>query len=116
MDDRLQPQQRLVVGEDLFTQSVARDRAAPDHAGEGRLDRRNGLAAGAEQAVDDGVGIPDPHPQPAEQFGGNGFSHGDRSGQAEDDHRAASACSRCARRAGVTSGSTPNQARKPGRA
>ena len=51
-----------------------------------------------------------------EHGGGGALAHADRAGEAEDDHRPPKLSTTRRRSAGVTSGSTPNQAAKPGRA
>jgi hypothetical protein len=117
MQDPLQPAERRRIAEDLAAQRLAVDPVRPGDTGKGRLDRRQRPAARPHQPVDRRVRIIDPAAEPTQHAGRRALAHADRSGEAEDDHRAI-ASSTAARSAPSTAGASggSNQAWKPGTA
>ena len=118
VDDRLQPAQRVAVGEDALAQDRAVDRAVPDRAGKRGLHRRDRAAAPRQQPVHGHVRIVDRHAEVAEHRGRRRLTHADRSGQPDDHHagQPGRSAATWARSASSTTGSTPYQPAKPGRA
>lgn len=115
MQDGFEPPEGGSVAEHPCAEGAPVDRPVDDHARERRRDWRHGPTAAAEQAVHHGIGIMDGDAEAAKLRGRGALAHADRTGEADDDHRYVSR-STSARRSGVTSGSTPNQAAKAGRA
>lgn len=115
MQDAFEPPKGGSVAEHPRAEGAPVDRPVDDRARERRRDRRHGPTATAEQAVDHGIGIMDGDAEAAKLRGRGALAHADGTGEADDDH-----CyvprSTSARNSGVTSGSTPNQAAKAGRA
>ena len=115
MEDGLQPGQRLRIVEDAGAERAAVDMALTDGAGKGGLDFRHRLAARPEQPMHRGIPLMHGDAHAAQQAGGGGLAHTDRAGEADHFHGANPATT-ARRRSSVTSGSTPNQAAKPGTA
>ena len=100
---------------DAPRQEGAIDRTVDDRSRKGRLDQRRRFAA--IEVVNGLVGIEDRNAMLGKKGGDRRFAHGDRAGEAEDEHqRAVMLCSTAARSAAVTVGRLPNQRSKPGAA
>lgn len=85
--DRLELAQPGRVGEDDAPECLAVDGTILHDARKSLVDRRHGGTAACQQAMNGGVGIMHRHTH-APQHGRTGrFSHADRPGQADDDHR-----------------------------
>jgi len=114
--DRLQPGQRRAVAKDRVAQQRPVEHAVADGAGKGARDRTQGAAASRLEPVDGRVGIEDRNARAPEKGGGGRLPHADPAGQADDPHPAPRSARTKRRNAASTTGSTPNQAAKPGRA
>ena len=80
---------------------------------------RDRAPARTQQPVHRLMGTKDEYPLAPEQGRGRRLAHGDRAGQAEDNHCRNQSCAACrtlSLSSGVTSGSMPNQAVNAGRA
>ena len=119
VNDGLEPRDRGAIGEHALRQKITVDRAVDKHPWEGALDS---LRAGAAvKGVDGDVGVEHRRAFGGEHCRHRRFAHGDRAGQANDDHAfplldSRMSASISARNCGVTSGRTPNQRSKPGAA
>jgi hypothetical protein len=88
VDDRFQHRQGLGIAHHGRAEPWrGRSRPSTDHAGKGRLDRRDGRAAAGVERVDRRVGVVDRHALVDEHRRGRRLAHADRSGQAQDQHR-----------------------------
>ena len=123
MHDGFEPTQRRRVAENATAEFGAVDRAIADDAGKHRANGPDRRAVVAQQTMYLGIGIVNGNAEPAQPLGGHGLAHADRSGEPEYDHPSPGhqfvqpgASSTKRRSSGVTAGSTPNQAAKPGRA
>ncbi len=118
MQDGLQPRQRGAVAENASGKRCAIDAgSAFRHAREGPVDGRDAGAARGERLVNRGIGVEHRYTELPEHGSSGTLAHADRAGKAEDEHRRLqppSVADTAARKAGVTSGSRPNQAAKPG--
>src|SRR6185295_10791881 len=93
---------------------LAVDGAVERGPGKRRFDKADRGPAMIHQVMDAGIGVVHRDAHLPQGRCGGGLPHADRAGQAEDDH--GMSFSTKSLRAGVTWGSTPNQAAKPGRA
>lgn len=120
MNDPLENRKERAILQDRAAQTGTVDAAPHERAGNERRDRRDGIAARSLEPVDRGVGVEDRDLGAAEQSRDRGFTHGDAAG--EPDHAQGA---RVGQVAGMSiairaltsasmSGSTPNQAVKPG--
>ncbi len=118
MHDCLEPPERGVVGEHAVAQNRPVDGAVPHRAGERRPDIGHRAAALGKQLVHRGVGIVDRHAETTEHPGGGGLAHSDGPGEPDDHHRRqpVESAATCLRSASSTTGSSPYQPAKPGRA
>ena len=117
MQDPLQALEGGRIGEDLAAQGDAVDGAVLSTPGKAAATAATAAPPRPEQAMDGLVGVM--HGDAAAGAASRAavrFAHAHRSRQAEDDHRRSAPRARSRASAGVTSGSTPNQAAKPGRA
>ena len=121
MQNRFEPAQRRLVAEHPPPDFLPVDRPVSRHPGERRFYRRNRGPVFAQQPVYLGVGIVHGHAELSQDGGGPGLAHTDRAGHAQNDRSPCHAeriqvgmSKTKRRRSAVTSGSTPNQAAKPG--
>ncbi len=90
---------------------------ATDDAGKRGLDGGDGAAIAPQHPVDRGVSIVNGDAKSPEGSGDGRLAHADRAGQAEHDHLDGTVSRNTnSRSSGVTAGSIPNHAAKPGRA
>ena len=116
MQDAFEPGERIRIAEHRLTQRHAVHGSVPHRAGKRRLDRPDGPPATRLQPVHRGIGIEHGNARPAERGRGGRLAHADPTGKAKDDHRIGRSAATKRRNASSTSGSTPNQAWKPGTA
>ncbi len=116
--DPLQAAKSVGIVEDGLAESFAVNAVLRVAAvGKGRQNRGDRSAPLGEQFVDGGISIKHRNAERMEGAACRGFAHGDRAGEAEDEGHVGppQPPSTEARSSAVTSGSTPNQAAKPGR-
>src|SRR5262249_21988851 len=118
-----QPLQCGLITEDAPPEFGTIDHAILDDARKRRANLRDHRTVLAQQAVHLGIGIVNRDAESPQLLGCGGFAHADRSREAQYDHPAfchrriqPNDSSTNRRSSGVTSGSMPNQAAKPGRA
>src|SRR5690606_1453899 len=115
VDEFLQPAQRVRPPDHRSGEPLAIDFPAGCGSGKESLDRRHRLAV--IEPMYGGIGIVHGNALFGEHACRRGLSHADRACEPEDDHATASrSATTISRRAGVTSGRTPNQRSKPGTA
>ena len=118
MQDPFEAAEFFGVPEDALREPLPVDRAGlAAHPRECRLDGEHRGPAAAKQAMHDSIGVEQRHAEMPQHRRGGAFTHADRAGEAEDDHRVPMAprvVRMAARNSRVTWTGLPNHASKPG--